>query len=105
MISLAELAGFQAPEKNRRLQFAQISEHCHVPITEVETLIMTTMGTGLVAGVIDQVESSVVITRVKPRMLNPDRIRLLQTRIEGWATRADLLRDRMAQVTPELLMA
>ena len=105
MIALSELAAFKTPEKNRRLTFSQIAQACHVPITEVETLLMTTMGTGLVTGVIDQVESTVVITSVKPRMLNPDRIMLLQSRINGWANRAQILLEKMSQVTPQLLLA
>lgn len=103
MIALAELAAFKTPEKNRRLTFEQISVHCRVPLAEVETLIMTTMGTGLITGVIDEVDSNVVVTSVKPRMLNEERIALLQTRIQGWADRAEQLLGRMNEATPQLL--
>ena len=103
MIALAELAAFKTPEKNRRLRFDTIASHCRVPVTEVETLIMTTMGTGLITGVIDEVESAVVVTSVKPRMLNIERIGLLQSRIQGWAVRAETLLKEMNQVTPQLL--
>jgi hypothetical protein len=106
MIALAELAGFQTNEKNRRLSFDQISAHCRVPVSEVEELVMTAMGTGgLVEGVIDEVESSVVITAVKPRILDVDRLLILKTRIESWADRADELVQKLTEITPELLVS
>ena len=106
MISLAELASFLAPERNRRLQFAQISTHCRVPVKEVEELVMTTMGVGkLVTGVIDEVDSSVVITSVKPRVLDTQRVVILKSRIENWANRAEELLTQMTELTPELLVS
>jgi 26S proteasome regulatory subunit N9 len=106
MISLAELAGFVVPEKNRRLTFQQISEHCRVPITDVEELVMTTMGSGkLINGVIDEVDSTVLITSVKPRVLDRDRILILKSRIESWASRAESLVGNLKEITPELLIA
>lgn len=106
MIALAELAGFIAPEKNRRLSFLQISQHCRVPISDVEELVMTTMGTGrLIDGVIDEVDSTVVITSVKPRILDKDRILILKSRIESWANRTESLVASMKDLTPELLIS
>jgi 26S proteasome regulatory subunit N9 len=106
MISLAELAGFVAPEKNRRLTFQQISDHCRVGINEVEELVMATMGSGkLIDGVIDQVDSTVLVTCVKPRVLDKDRIVLLKSRIESWADRTQSLVSELKDLTPELLIA
>ena len=106
MIALAELSGFVAPEKNRRLSFQQISAHCRVGINEVEELVMTTMGSGkLINGVIDQVDSTVLITSVKPRVLDRDRIVLLKSRIESWANRTESLVTGLKDLTPELLIA
>ena len=106
MISLAELAGFVAPEKNRRLTFAQISAHCRVPLTDVEELVMATMGSGnLISGVIDQVQQTVVVTAVAPRVLNRDRILILKSRIESWTLRTQSLVTNLTDLTPELLIS
>jgi len=104
MIALAELAAFKTPEKNRRLKFEEIASVCRVPIEQVETLIMTTMGTGgLIEGVIDEVDSSVIVTSVKPRILDTARVLLLKNRIENWANRAQDLLVQMKDTTPELM--
>ena len=105
MIALAELAAFKTPEKNRRLRFDDIAAHCKVALDQVETLIMSTMATGLIVGVIDEVDSSVIITSVKPRMLDTDRVLLLKSRIESWANRATELLGQMKEVAPELLVS
>ena len=105
MIALAELAAFKTPEKNRRLRFTDIANHCLINSDQVETLIMSTMSTGLIQGVIDEVDSSVIVTSVKPRMLDTDRVRLLKSRIENWATRATDLLAQMKEVAPELLVS
>jgi hypothetical protein len=69
MIALAELAAFKTPEKNRRLQFIDIASHCMVAPDQVETLIMSTMATGLIQGVIDEVDSSGQMKEVAPELL------------------------------------
>jgi 26S proteasome regulatory subunit N9 len=104
MIALAELAAFKTPEKNRRLRFADIASECLVAADQVETLIMSTMSTGLIQGVIDEVDESVIVTSVKPRMLDRDRLFLLKSRIENWANRASELLSQMKEVSPELLV-
>jgi 26S proteasome regulatory subunit N9 len=64
------------------------------------------MGTGgLIRGVIDEVDSSVIITWVKPRILDTDRILLLKSRIENWAERAQKLLIQMKESSPELIIA
>lgn len=106
MIALAELAGFICPEKNRRLTFQQISDHCRIPVTEVEELVMTTMGVGkLIEGIIDEVNEHVVVTTVKPRILDTQRVLILKARIESWAQRASELSDKLVELTPELLVS
>ncbi len=106
MIALSELAtAFKTPPCERRLSFDQISKTCRVPISEVETLVMTTMGTGLISGTIDEVEATVHITAVQPRMLDLNQMTLLKSRIDKWACRASELLGGMKEiVTPELLV-
>jgi 26S proteasome regulatory subunit N9 len=101
MIALAELAG-----TNRRLHFKDIAAHCRVAPAEVEELVMTTMGTGkLIRGVIDEVDSTVVVNWVKPRVLDNARIVALKNRIEQWADKAQQLSGQLVEMTPELLIA
>ena len=105
MIALAELAGFHTNEKNRRLSFEQISAHCRVSLSEVEELVMTAMGAGgLVEGVIDEVDAAVVISSVKPRVLDMERIQILKSRIESWADRGEQLVAKLTEMTPELVV-
>lgn len=101
MIALAELANV-----SRRLSFETIGAQCRVPVTDVEELVMTTMGTGkLIKGVIDEVDSTVVVSWVKPRVLDASRLATLKARIEQWATKAEQLASNLVDLTPELLVS
>lgn len=104
MIALAELAAAYKSPSERSLTFATISVTCRVPIDQVETLVMTTMGTGLISGTIDEVDETVHITGVRPRMLDLAQMSVLKERIQAWAVRATDVLGNMKEITPELLV-
>lgn len=106
---MAQLAlmdfAFQKPKKQRRLTFAEIGQHCRVDILEVEILVMKTMAENLITGTIDQVDQTVVITWVKPRILDKARIGLMRERMDAWASQTSMLLDHLEEMTPELLVS
>merc|ERR1712194_61370 len=76
-LALMELA-FRKPKKQRRLTFAEIADHCRVGPKEVEFLVMKAMCANLIKGQIDEVEALVMVTWVKPRILDFTRIDLIR---------------------------
>eukprot|EP00920_Eleutheroschizon_duboscqi_P040597 GHVT01097089.1.p1 GENE.GHVT01097089.1~~GHVT01097089.1.p1 ORF type:complete len:397 (-),score=119.27 GHVT01097089.1:2194-3384(-) len=72
LLALLELA-FRTPKKERVLSFADIAEHCRVPLKEVELLVMRAMSLQLLVGLVDQVQQVVRISWVKPRLLDAPR--------------------------------
>lgn len=106
---MAQLAlmdfAFQKPKKQRRLTFAEIGQHCRVDILEVELLVMKTMAENLITGSIDQVDQIVVISWVKPRILDKARIGLMRERMDAWASQTSMLLDHLEEMTPELLVS
>jgi len=103
-LSLMELA-FRKPKKQRRLTFDEIAQHCRVGPKEVEYLVMKSMCADLIRGQIDEVEQLVMVTWVKPRILDPVRIDLMRERMDAWASQSGLLLDHLEAVTPELLVS
>lgn len=103
-LSLMELA-FRKPKKQRRLSFEEIAQHCRVGAQDVEHLVMKSMCANLIRGQIDEVELLVVITWVKPRILDVQRIDLMRERMDVWAQQTGLLLEHLESVTPELLVS
>lgn len=102
-LALMELA-FRKPKKQRRLTFEELAQHCRVGVNEVEHLVMKCMSAQLIKGKIDEVLQLVIVTWVKPRILDLARVDLMRERMDTWAAQTGLLLDHLEEVTPELLV-
>lgn len=87
ILALLELAFSQS--LHHSLSFSEIEKSCRLPHNEVEHLLMRCMSLGLVSGVIDNVDEQVSITRVQPRVLGREPIRLMAERLGTWCTNVD----------------
>mmetsp|Transcript_117671 Transcript_117671/g.327132 ORF Transcript_117671/g.327132 Transcript_117671/m.327132 type:complete len:390 (-) Transcript_117671:118-1287(-) len=103
-LALMELA-FRKPKKQRRLTFSEIADHCRVGPKEVEVLVMQAMCANLIRGQIDEVEGLIMITWVKPRILDTTRIDMMCERMDAWAAQTGLLLEHLEEMTPELLVS
>jgi 26S proteasome regulatory subunit N9 len=65
---------FKRAANDRRLTFAEVAREAHLPLNEVELLLMKAMAKGLVRGCIDQVDQVVVMTWVLPRVLDKTQV-------------------------------
>lgn len=103
-LALMELA-FRKPKKQRRMTFEELAMHCRVDITQVEHLVMKAMCVELIKGNIDQVNSVVIVTWVKPRILDNARIDVMRDRMKTWAEQTGMIVEQLQDKTPELLMS
>jgi len=103
-LALMELA-FRKPKKQRRLTFEELATHCRVGPKEVEHLVMKAMCAQLIKGKIDEVASVVIITWVKPRILDNARIDLMRERMDQWTNQTGVIVDHLEEMTPELLVS
>lgn len=104
LMALVELA-FQQPKKQRKLDFKSIGTVCRVEPKRVEQLIMRAMSLSLVKGSIDQVNETLSFNWVKPRILDNQRLQLLQSRIDTWHIQANSVLMQLEEMTPELLVS
>jgi 26S proteasome regulatory subunit N9 len=75
---------FTRQKEDRNISFELISKISEVKIEEVELLVMKAMSLGLIKGEIDQVESIVKVTWMKPRVLDMQRIQIMKDTIDKW---------------------
>ncbi|KAI8830850.1 hypothetical protein BC829DRAFT_426506 [Chytridium lagenaria] len=68
-----------------RLPFSDISKSTRVALNEVEHLVMKALSLGLIKGSIDEIEKSVSVTWVQPRVLDRTQIGSLRDRLSLWS--------------------
>ena len=76
---------FAKPPHERTLDFAEIAEALQVPVDQVEWVLMRAMSVKLVEGQLDQIDQTVNITWILPRVLNNQQMTDLAKRFDEWA--------------------
>lgn len=84
VLALLELAFSRSLEHS--IPFKDVETACRLPGNEVEYLLMRSMSLGLISGVIDNVDQSVSITRVQPRVLGREPIGKMAERLSKWCS-------------------
>jgi len=83
VMALLELA-FHTDASNRTLSFEAIAKAADMDLNEVELLIMRVLSLGLIKGKINQINQTVTITWIIPRILNKEQIGTLAKQFEHW---------------------
>ncbi|KFM77757.1 26S proteasome non-ATPase regulatory subunit 13, partial [Stegodyphus mimosarum] len=83
LLCLMEMT-FKRPGNNRVLTFTEIANETRLPENEVELLVMKALSLGLVKGSIDQVDKTVNMSWVQPRVLSLEQISNMKQRLDRW---------------------
>ena len=78
---------FKALKTSRRIPFAMVAEVARVPLAEVEFLLMKALSLGLLKGSIDEIEQSMTVEWVQPRVLDRRQLAELRAAIQAWKAR------------------
>jgi len=78
---------FELPSHERTIAFADIASRTRIPLDQTEWVLMRAMSIGLIKGSIDQVEQTVNVSWVQPRVLDKSQLGLLVTQLENWTDR------------------
>lgn len=91
---------FERPSSERTLAFADIAERIHLPVNQVELVVMRALSLGLIEGTMDQVDQTVQVTWVLPRVLDDAQMKELATRFGEWAVKVSKTSDFMREQQP-----
>lgn len=91
---------FERPSSERTLSFEDIAVRTKMPIDQVELIIMRALSLGLIKGSMDQVEQTVDVTWVMPRVLDETHMRQLASRFGEWAVKVSQTREYMTEHVP-----
>ena len=87
---------------DRIIPFSKIAETCMTPLDQVEWVIMRAMSLKLIAGTIDEVQQTVHITWVVPRVLGVSQIANLGTQISTWQDKVNTMLNSLEDQTVEI---
>ncbi|CRG97319.1 26S proteasome regulatory subunit RPN9, putative [Plasmodium gallinaceum] len=104
LLALMDLA-FRKKKQRSDISFTEIADHCKIDIKEVEKMLITAKSKNILTCKIDEIEKSVKITWVKPRVLNVDKIYFMKESIDKWITHSKNLLTYMEDLSVELLIS
>lgn len=93
---------FKRPPSQRNISFAAIAKATQMNIKQVEWILIRAMSLGLIRGVIDEVDQSVNVTYIQPRVLDKAQLTSLKTRLVEWSGAVDEAVTFMESNTVEL---
>lgn len=89
------------PSGDRTISFADIAKAASLPVDQVELLVMRALSLKLIRGVLDEVDSTLRVTWVQPRVLQPAQINLMGDRLQTWCGTVTKTLDFLENETPE----
>jgi 26S proteasome regulatory subunit N9 len=88
LISLMNFV-FETPAHDRTISFEAVAAHCRLPLDQVEWLAMKAMSLGLIKGSMDEVEQTLQVDWVQPRVLDSAQMGHLVERLGEWSAKVD----------------
>lgn len=102
ILALMEII-FQLPADDRTISLETIAQKTKLPLDGVEFLLMKTLSVHLIEGIIDQVEGTVRVSWVQPRVLLTPQIAELRSRLDGWIEKVHTALVTMEGESPDLV--
>ncbi|XP_077237840.1 26S proteasome non-ATPase regulatory subunit 13 homolog B [Tasmannia lanceolata] len=75
---------FSRPSEDRTIPLNIIAERTRLSVEDVEYLLMKSLSVHLIEGIIDQVDGTVHVSWVQPRVLGIPQIKSLRCRLDNW---------------------
>ncbi|KAL6544169.1 26S proteasome non-ATPase regulatory subunit 13 A [Orobanche gracilis] len=96
---------FSRPSEGRTIPLSIIAERTKLTLEDVEYLLMKSLSVHLIEGIIDQVEGTVYVSWVQPRVLGIPQIKSLRDRLENWVGKVHTALLSVEAETPDLVAA
>ncbi|KAL2518463.1 26S proteasome non-ATPase regulatory subunit 13A [Abeliophyllum distichum] len=96
---------FSRPSEDRTIPLSVIAERTKITVEDVEYLLMKSLSVHLIEGIIDQVEGTVYVSWVQPRVLGIPQIRSLRDRLDNWMGKVHTALLSVEAETPDLVAA
>ncbi|KAG9140007.1 hypothetical protein Leryth_010521, partial [Lithospermum erythrorhizon] len=96
---------FSRPAEDRTIPLGVIAQRTKLTVEDVEYLLMKSLSVHLIEGIIDQVEGTVHVSWVQPRVLGIPQIKSLRDRLDNWVDKVHTALLSVEAETPDLVAA
>ncbi|KAL2453503.1 26S proteasome non-ATPase regulatory subunit 13B [Abeliophyllum distichum] len=96
---------FSRPSEDRTIPLNVIAKRTKLTVEDVEYLLMKSLSVHLIEGIIDQVEGTVDVLWVQPRVLGIPQIKSLRDRLYNWTDKVHTALLTVEAETPDLVAA
>nr|CAB3495137.1 unnamed protein product [Digitaria exilis] len=96
---------FSRPSEDRTIPLSVIAERTKLSISDVEYLLMKSLSVHLIEGIIDEVDSTVHVSWVQPRVLGIPQVKALRERLDAWVGKVHTTLLSVEAETPDLVAA
>jgi 26S proteasome regulatory subunit N9 len=97
LLALMNIA-FERSANDRQISFTDIAARTCIDVTQVEWVVMRAMSLGLIKGTMDQVDQSVNVTWIQPRILDKEQLSVIGEQLDIWA---GSVKETLADVTDQ----
>ncbi|WCJ29116.1 hypothetical protein M5689_010773 [Euphorbia peplus] len=94
---------FSRPSEDRTIPLNVIADRTKLSIEDVEYLVMKSLSVHLIEGIMDQVEGTVYVSWVQPRVLGIPQIKSLRDRLDNWLGKVHTALISVEAETPDLV--
>ncbi|XP_015963234.1 26S proteasome non-ATPase regulatory subunit 13 homolog B [Arachis duranensis] len=94
---------FSRPSEDRTIPLSVIADRTRLSIEDVEHLLMKSLSVHLIEGIIDQVDGTVHVSWVQPRVLGIQQIKSLRDRLDSWTGKVHTALLSIEAETPDLI--
>lgn len=94
---------FSRPSEDRTIPLSIIANCTKLTVEDVEYLLMKSLSVHLIEGIIDQVEGTVHVSWVQPRVLGIPQIKSLRDRLDSWMGKVNTALLSVEAETPDLV--
>ncbi|WOK99045.1 26S proteasome non-ATPase regulatory subunit [Canna indica] len=94
---------FSRPSEDRTIPLSTIAARTKLSIEDVEYLLMKALSVHLIEGIIDQVEGTVHVSWVQPRVLGILQIKSLRDHLDAWVGKVRTALTTVEAETPDLI--
>ncbi|CAI9109331.1 OLC1v1009135C1 [Oldenlandia corymbosa var. corymbosa] len=96
---------FSRPSEERTIPLCVIADRTKLSIEDVEYLLMKSLSVHLIEGIIDQVDGTIHVSWVQPRVLGISQIKSLRDRLDNWVEKVHTTLVSVEAETPDLVVS